>query len=61
MLVITRKSGQSFKIGPDVEVRILGERYGQIKIGITAPRETLILRSELQSRYAAPVDAKVGP
>ena len=48
MLVITRKEGQSFLVGNDVRVNILSVDKNQIRIGIDAPREIKILRSELK-------------
>ena len=47
MLVLTRKSGDSFRIGSDVIVRILDIKSGHIKIGIEAPREIGIYREEI--------------
>jgi len=46
MLVLTVKDNGSVKIGDDVTVtvRIVN---GQVKLGIDAPREKSILRSEL--------------
>jgi carbon storage regulator len=60
MLILTRTPGSSLKIGADIEVKFLSLRGNQMRIGIAAPRETLILRSELERR-APVVDAKVGP
>lgn len=47
MLVIKRYSGQSFFIGDDVEVKVLGIEGKQVKLGISAPKEVVILRQEL--------------
>lgn len=47
MLVLTRKSGESFRIGSDVIVRILDIKSGHIKIGIEAPKEVGIYREEV--------------
>ncbi len=47
MLVLTRNINQSIIINKDVEVKILGIDRGQIKIGIDAPKEVVILRKEL--------------
>jgi carbon storage regulator len=47
MLVLTRKSNQSIMIGDDIELtvlRIIGEK---VRIGIQAPRDVPILRTEL--------------
>ncbi len=50
MLILTRKSGDSFRIGSDVVVRILEIKSGHIKIGIDAPKEVGIYREEIYSR-----------
>jgi carbon storage regulator len=48
MLVLTRKPGEAIVIGPDIEVRVLSVgRGGQVRLGIAAPDEVLILREEL--------------
>lgn len=53
-LVLSRKSGETIHIGDDIiiEVRIDPERPKSIKVGITAPRTTKILRSELMTNGA---------
>ena len=48
MLVLQRHPGESIRIGPDVEVRILTVSRNQVKIGVIAPREVEIYRSELE-------------
>ncbi len=58
MLVIRRRAGESFRIGDDVEIEILETSGGQVKIGIRAPREVPVLRTEVfltsqQNRAAA--------
>ena len=47
MLVLSRQAGQSVQIGDDVRVAILDVRGSVIKIGISAPDEVVIYRSEL--------------
>ena len=47
MLVFRRQEGESFLIGDNVEVRILEIARGQVKIGVEAPREVGIYRSEI--------------
>lgn len=44
MLIITRRAGESFFIGDEIEVVIL---EGTAKVGIAAPSEFQILRTEL--------------
>jgi carbon storage regulator len=48
MLVLQRHPGESIRIGADVEVHILGVSRNQVKIGIVAPREVEVCRSELE-------------
>jgi carbon storage regulator len=48
MLVIRRRAGESVLIGEGVEVEVLEIAGNQVKIGISAPREVLILRREVQ-------------
>ena len=48
MLVIRRRVGESLFIGDDVEVEVLDICGTQIKIGIQAPREIVILRREVR-------------
>ena len=47
MLVLTRKREQKIQIGRHVTVTILGVRGGAVRIGIEAPPDVKILRSEL--------------
>jgi carbon storage regulator len=48
MLVLRRRVGESLLIGQDVEIEILGIAAQGVKIGIRAPRETVVLRKELK-------------
>ena len=50
MLVLSRKVGESLRIGDDVELIILDINRGQVRLGIDAPKSTNIVRSELLTR-----------
>jgi carbon storage regulator len=52
MLVLSRKIGESLRIGEDIELIILDVNRGQVRIGIDAPKTTNIVRSELLTRAA---------
>lgn len=53
MLILTRKVGESIMIGEDVEVKVLGLRAGQVKIGIEAPKDLNVHREEIYERIRA--------
>jgi carbon storage regulator len=50
MLVVTRKRNESIMIGSDVEVKIIGVRENQVKVGVVAPREVQVHRREVFDR-----------
>ena len=61
MLVLRRKTGESFLLGEKITVTVLGvEPNGSVNLGIDAPRDVLILRSELQQAVSANQDAATG-
>lgn len=47
MLVLTRKIGEAIQIGDGVTVEVLEMRGGRIRLGITAPGDVKVHRSEL--------------
>jgi len=47
MLVLTRKVDESITIGDSIVLTVLAIDGEKVKIGITAPREMLILRQEV--------------
>lgn len=58
MLVLSRKEGESLIIGDQISITILSiEAGGQVNIGVSAPREVLVLRSELKKAATVNQDA----
>lgn len=57
MLVIRRRAGESLFIGDGVEIRILEVGQSQVKLGINAPKEVTVLRSEVRLTQEANLDA----
>jgi carbon storage regulator len=47
MLVLTRRIGQSLRIGSNVEVRVVRFDGDRVVLGISAPRHVAVVRSEL--------------
>lgn len=52
MLVLSRKTDESIQIGNDIVVRILAINGDRVSVGIEAPKEIPILRSEILERPA---------
>ena len=53
MLVLTRRHGESVRIGNDVRVTVVASNGGQVRIAIAAPEEIGIFREELFERVAS--------
>lgn len=54
MLVLTRRVGESIRVGNDIVVTLVQVSPGKVRIGIQAPGDTVILRDELVDRSQAP-------
>jgi carbon storage regulator len=61
MLVLRRKAGESLLIGDDIEIEFLELSAQGAKIGIRAPRQTVILRKELKITQEQNARAAQGP
>lgn len=47
MLVLTRADGEEIMIGDDIVVTIVQSSKGKCRVGVTAPREVTVHRSEV--------------
>ncbi len=47
MLILSRKPGQSIRINEDITIMVLSIDRNQVKLGIEAPKEIQIMRTEL--------------
>ena len=50
MLILTRKKGQKILIGDNIEVSILEFKGNQVRVGIKAPADVNVVRTELLGR-----------
>jgi carbon storage regulator len=56
MLVLTRKALEKIQIGPDITVTVVEVRGKYVRLGIEAPKNVQVVRSELLQHPAAPVE-----
>ena len=47
MLILTRKKNETIQIGNGVEIKIIRVSGNKVRLGIVAPKETRVLRIEL--------------
>lgn len=57
MLILSRKSGESVEIGPDIRISVISLEKGRVRLAIDAPQSFTILRSELRSAMDANQEA----
>lgn len=50
MLILTRRVGETLKIGDDVNVTVLGVKGNQVRIGVDAPKHVSVHREEIYDR-----------
>ncbi len=47
MLVLSRHRGERILVGNDIVITIVDMQPGRVRVGISAPRDVLIVREEL--------------
>ena len=50
MLILTRRVGESVRIGEDVTITVLRVKGTQVRLGVTAPRTVSVQREEISGR-----------
>jgi carbon storage regulator len=53
MLILTRKSGESIRIGNNIIISILESSSRYLKIGIDAPKNVAVYRNEIYEKIQA--------
>jgi carbon storage regulator len=57
MLILTRRLGESVKVGDEVTVTVLGVKGSQVRLGFAAPKDVAVHRQEIYERmHAVPTD-----
>nr|WP_314493231.1 carbon storage regulator CsrA [uncultured Pseudomonas sp.] len=57
MLILTRKAGETIVINDNIRVTVLQVNGGQVRIGVEAPAEIAVHRSEVHERIKAQAEA----
>ncbi len=52
MLVFSRREGERIRVGDDIEITVVRVTPHSVRIGIVAPRTSVIMRKELVDRIA---------
>ena len=47
MLVLSRKIDEEIRIGENIAIRVLAIKEGQVKLGIKAPKDMRVFRTEI--------------
>lgn len=50
MLILTRRVGETVVIGDEIQVTVLGVKGNQVRLGVTAPKDVAVHRSEIYDR-----------
>lgn len=53
MLILTRKSGESIRIGDNIKLKIIEIRGNQVRLGIDAPHDLAVHREEIYALIQA--------
>ncbi|MGO8856263.1 MAG: carbon storage regulator CsrA [Steroidobacteraceae bacterium] len=53
MLILTRRIGETLRIGAEVSITVVGIHGHQIRVGIQAPKSIPVHREEIYLRIAA--------
>jgi carbon storage regulator len=61
MLILSRRTGESVKIGDNVTVTVLSVKGGEVRLGFTAPPDLGVHREEVYERMKAEAHGNVPP
>jgi len=52
MLILTRKEGESLRLGDDITVTVVSVKGGNVRIGVNAPRDLAVHREEIYDKIS---------
>jgi carbon storage regulator len=58
MLILTRKEGESVRLGDDIVITVVSVKGGAVRLGIAAPRDLAVHREEIYERVREEGDPK---
>lgn len=58
MLVLTRRVGETVKVGDEITVAVLGVKGNQVRIGVNAPRGVEVHRDEIYRKIKGQKDGR---
>jgi carbon storage regulator len=61
MLVLSRKKGQRIHLGDSIVLTVLGCQGSQVRLGIEAPEDVVILREEIHDQWREAERLEPGP
>lgn len=60
MLILTRRRNETVVIGENIRITVLEIKHGQVRFGVTAPREIPVDREEIYDRKRAERQTEAG-
>ncbi len=57
MLILTRREGESVRIGDDITITVLRVKGSQVRLGVDAPKTVAVQRGEIAGHAGAAVAA----
>ena len=57
MLILTRREGESVRIGDDITITVLRVKGSQVRLGVDAPKSVSVQRGEISEHAGAALAA----
>ncbi|MEM1190406.1 MAG: carbon storage regulator CsrA [Pseudomonadota bacterium] len=61
MLILTRKEGESLRLGDDIVVTVVGVKGGAVRLGVAAPKHIAVHREEIYERVRREAEGGSSP